>query len=179
MVVTKLLVYSRCTWLASRFMCYPIISSFIKTISTRSRHVEARSTNFHLITDCFHATNLRSFRLTAQIQPQDLFRLQRRSLSSVRYIWYRFLSISSCMRFLSYLTAFHDRRLLNSTLAENALTECKKIKAVTRIASQVCKRYISRRFYFTFFYSTSAMPVGDKGANNHLERCHVWTNNFS
>ena len=149
MAVTKLLAYSRCTWVASRFMCYPITSSFIKTISTKSRHVKARSTNVFLITNYFHATNFyffrtRSVRLTAQIQSQDLFRLQRRSLSSVLST----MSVSfHILTHFSYLTAFHDRRMLNSTLAENALTECKKIKAVTRIAAQVCtKRCVSRHF---------------------------------
>ena len=80
------------------------------------------------------------------------------------------------MRFLSYLTAFHDRRMLNSTLAENALTECKKIKAVTRIAAQVCSDVNAPLDILIYFlYSTSAM--GSKDANNHLEGCHVWTCN--
>lgn len=71
------------------------------------------------------------------------------------------------MRYLSYLTAFHDRRMLNSTLAENALTECKKIKAVTRIAAQVCKRCASLDILLYILYSTSAM--GDKGANKWID----------
>ncbi|KAF8806519.1 hypothetical protein BYT27DRAFT_7257238 [Phlegmacium glaucopus] len=39
----------------------------------------------------------------------------------------------ACLR---YLTVYHNRGILNSTSAENALTECKKIKAVTRMAAQ-------------------------------------------
>ena len=57
----------------------------------------------HLITDCFHATNLRSFRLTAQIPSQDF-----KEEACLRYAtWYWFslhILILTRIRFLSYLT---------------------------------------------------------------------------
>ena len=98
---------------------YILSDHFIITTSTRGRHDPTVS-----------------MRLTS-----DLFVLQRKynrkiydskDEACLRYAawlfsWYRFLSIFLRIRFLSYLTAFHDRRMLNFTLAENTLTECKKI----------------------------------------------------
>ena len=53
-------------------------------------------------------------------------------------------------------------------MAKNALMECKKIKAVTRIAAQVTYAiYAPPGIYIYILYSTSAM--GDKDANNHFK----------
>ena len=54
--------------------------------------------------------------------------------------------------------------MLNSTSAENALTECKKIKAVTRIAAQVNTMCLFRTLIYSLC-STSAMD--DKDVSNH------------
>ena len=117
--------------------------------------------------------NFRSIRLTAQIQSQDIFRLQRRSPSPMRYmisVSLHILTHALVLAIWSHSTTAGCSTLRWLKICENALTECKKIKAVTRIATQVCKRCLET-FKFTFFSVLPSPLWAIRIIWSELERC--------